>query len=409
MALRSATLLGSSSGRNAGDAALISGLMQAVDSEVGEPVLYEVPTVRPAYVRDHYAGSRTRPISMMPWSLSLKMLGVPTYRSLMRTDLTLIFDAILFDRSLYNPLFNYMSTLALLLPRARRQGKRMAFYNVGAGPVPTQRGREMLRELAELMDFITVRDQASYDILREIGVKNPRMLVGADAALNVRASDDQTAERILEGLGLAADAEILAINVNAYMDTWAGSGIKPMGREKFVETYAAALRRVDRELGVPILFVCTQHMDVGITRQIMQRMPGVRQLALLTNVENDHYDVKAALRRVSLLFGMRLHAMILASSEGTPIIGIAYQPKVDHYFANVGLPECSMSFEAFSEDALVAHVLQGWAERDSLRSRLADRVPKLKAGARKAAELVGAIHRDEDLDTAFARLTDAPS
>ena len=51
--LRPATLLGSSSGRNAGDAALISGLMDSVDGECCEPLLYEIPTIRPRYVRDN--------------------------------------------------------------------------------------------------------------------------------------------------------------------------------------------------------------------------------------------------------------------------------------------------------------------------------------------------------------------
>ena len=195
--LTSATLLGSSSGRNAGDAALISGIMDAVDRAIGAPLRYEIPTIRPGYIRDNYP-NQTVPISMMPWSGSLKMLGIPTLRSILRTDITLMFDAILFDRALFNPLFNFMSSLHLMLPYARRKGKRMACYNVGTGPVTTPTGRRMLRELAELMDFITVRDQDSYDILRDIGVQNPRIRVTADAALNAPASDRAHAERLLK-------------------------------------------------------------------------------------------------------------------------------------------------------------------------------------------------------------------
>jgi polysaccharide pyruvyl transferase WcaK-like protein len=209
MPLQSATLLGSSSGRNAGDAALISGIMEATDAACGTPLRYEIPTIRPAYIRNHYPGSHTVPISMMPWALSVKMLGVPTYRSLMRTDITLIFDAILFDRALYNPLFNFMSTLYLLLPAARRRGRRLGCYNVGTGPVNTAAGRRILRELSEIMDFITVRDQDSYDILRDIGVRNPRLFIGADAALNVRAADPRIADAILGRVGLAPEQEIL--------------------------------------------------------------------------------------------------------------------------------------------------------------------------------------------------------
>ena len=88
----SATLLGSSSGRNTGDAALISSIMQAVNASCESNLLYEIPTIRPSYIRNNYR-EKVKPVGMLPWNFSIKMLGIPTYRSIMRTDLTLIFDS----------------------------------------------------------------------------------------------------------------------------------------------------------------------------------------------------------------------------------------------------------------------------------------------------------------------------
>lgn len=398
--LTSATLLGSSSGRNAGDAALISGIMDAVDRAVGAPLRYEIPTIRPSYIRDHYP-NRTVPVSMMPWSGSVKMLGLPTFRSILRTDLTLIFDAILFDRSLYNPLFNFMSSLYLMLPRARRKGKRMGFYNVSAGPVNTPTGRRMLRELAEIMDFITVRDRDSADILRDIGVKNPRIMITADAALNAPASDRTRAEQLLREVGLSAEGDILGININAYLDTWAGPGITPMGREKFLSIYAAALNRVLADIRVPALFVCTQHLDVEVTQDLMRRVRSPEQMAIITNREYNHCDIKAVLGRLALLFGMRLHCMILSSAEHTPIVGLAYQPKNQHYFNTLEQPDACLGFEHFTEDRLYRLLRDGWERRAELRSHLDRVIPVLQKRALKAAELVAALHRGEDLDSVF--------
>jgi len=218
--LKAITLLGSSSGRNAGDAALIAAIMDGVDARCGERLLYEIPTIRPAYIRDHYP-HRVRPVGMLPWNFSVKMLGLPTLRSVRRTDLTVIFDAILFDRALYNPLFNFMSTLRLILPWAKRRGRRLACYNVGVGPVRTAAGRRMLRTLADLMDFITVRDQESLDILRDVGARNPRIVIGADAAVNAPAADDARVTAILRKAGFEPGEPALGINVNIYVDTWA--------------------------------------------------------------------------------------------------------------------------------------------------------------------------------------------
>jgi polysaccharide pyruvyl transferase WcaK-like protein len=401
---KSATLLGSSSGRNAGDAALISGIMDAVDRAYGEPLTYEIPTPRPSYILENYPNQKTRPVSMMPWHLSVKMLGLPTYASLLRTDVTLIFDAILFDRSLLNPLFNFMSSLHLMLPAAKRRGKKMACYNVGTGPVNTKLGRKMLRELADRMDFVTVRDQDSYDVLQDIGVRNPRILITADAALNVPASDPEKAAETLRQVGLNPCEEILGININAYIDTWAGPDVTPMGREKFLAVYAAALNRVLKEIPAQVLFVCTQHLDVEITKDLMSRVTTARRKALVTNVEHNHHDVKAVLGRLALLFGMRLHCMILASSELTPIIGLAYQPKINHYYNTLGLGPWSLGFREYSEESLYKHLTAGWAQRKEIRDQLTKRVPVLQREALKASLLVSALLKGEDLDAAVNRL-----
>ena len=399
----SLTLLGSSSGRNAGDAALMSGLMDTVDEACGERLRYEIPTINTGFVKRSYA-NRVQPVGMMPWNLSVKMLGIPTYRSVMRTDLTLLFDAILFDRSLYNPLFNFLSTLRLLLPRARKRGKRMACFNVGAGPVDSKAGRDMLRDVAELMDFITVRDRESFDILRDIGVTNPRILLAADAAVNVNPCGEDRVDAILRELGLDGEREILAVNINQYLDTWARPRREPMGKERFLGVYAHAINRVADETGASVLLVTTQHHDVAITRELMARIDRAPAMALLANTEYSHYEIKGVLGRASLLFAMRLHASILGSSALTPVIGLAYQPKVDFYFNSLGLPEYSLPFEAFSEEGLTAHIRKAWEERGQIGDRLKVRIPELQREARKAARLVAAMRRGEDMEEAFGRI-----
>ena len=146
-------LLGSSSGRNAGDAALIDGISKAVDESTGRTLTYEVPTIKPSYIRDNYPDN-VKAVPMLPWNASIKMLGLPTYSVVKRANCTLIFDAILFDRALYNPLFNFMSTLHLMLPRIKRSSDGlMGFYNVGTGPIGTERGARMLRELTRYNGF----------------------------------------------------------------------------------------------------------------------------------------------------------------------------------------------------------------------------------------------------------------
>jgi polysaccharide pyruvyl transferase WcaK-like protein len=397
------TLLGSSSGRNAGDAALMSGIMDSVDQAFNGRLTYEIPTINPSFVRNNYKNN-VNAISMMPWNLAIKMLGLPTYNSIMRTDLSVVFDAILFDRALYNPLFNFLSSLYLMLPSAKRNGKKLAFFNVGCGPVTTPTGRKMLREVAELMDFITVRDQDSYDILKDIGVKNPRILLTADAALNVQASSKPEVDRIMARLGLENEKEIFAININQYLDTWAGLNKPSMGKEKFLAVYAAVLSKIAKELNVPMLFVCTQHHDVTITKELMAKISSPNKLAIITNTEYNHYQIKGVLGRASLLFAMRLHAMILASSEHTPVVGLAYQPKCRYYFKCLDLLQHNIEFSDFSEEHLLKRLLSAWESRADIRRQLDIAIPALKYEALKASKLVLGLNQDKDIERMIGEL-----
>lgn len=393
--LNKITLLGSSSGRNAGDAALMAAIMDDMDAACGRSLTYEIPTIKPSYIRDHYSNN-TKPVGMMPWHGALRMLGIPTACSIMRADAIIIFDACLFDRSLFNPLFNFLSSLYLLLPLASKRGIPIIGYNVGVGPVHTPAGKRMLKSVAERMDFITVRDQDSFDLLNEVGVQNPNIRLTADAALNAPAWDESRVKEIFESVGLDMNQPMLGINVNRYLDTWASADRKSMGREAFLDQYSKALIKVAEKVDAPIVFVTTQHHDVEISQALMDRLPAGIKTALIDNRKYDHAAIKGVLRHLSLLCGMRLHSLIMASSELTPVVGISYQPKVAYYFRELEIPDYTLSFDDFNADALAQHILRGWEDREKLGEGLNNRIPVLKDKAGQSGHLMAALEKSKD-------------
>jgi polysaccharide pyruvyl transferase WcaK-like protein len=400
---RSITLLGSSSGRNAGDAALLSSIMDSVDEACGSRLLYEIPSLKPEFIWQTYE-NRVRPIGILPWNLSAKLFGLPTYRSLMRTDLSLIFDATLFDRSLYNPFFNFLSSYYALLPLARKKGKRMACYTVSVGPVSTPKGKDMLRRVLEMMDFISVRDQDAVDMMREAGVQNPNVIITNDVALNTKPAPKERIEQIWQKLGLAEDKEVLAININPYFDSWAGLDRQPLGKEQFVEIYSQALNTALKDIDANLLFVCTQHLDVTLTQEIMNRVTTGHKKAFFSNTEYSHHEIKGVMGKVALLFAMRLHCLILTSSALGPIASLNYLPKVTTYMKSLGLSDYALGFENFSAENVAAHLLKAWNDRGLIKRRLEEKIPGMKREADKAAELVAVMHRGEDVSRALERL-----
>jgi polysaccharide pyruvyl transferase WcaK-like protein len=386
--VKTVCLLGSSSGRNAGDAALIGAIMRDLDEAMQVPLRFEVPTTNPKYLEKYYSEHDARAVPIMPWNASVRILGWTTYRAIQRADIILIFDAILFDRSLLNPLFNFMSPLFLMLPRARKRGIKMGMYNVGVGPVSTDLGKHMLRTLVDQMDFITVRDEGSIDVLKEAGAYRDDVILAADAAVNAPYTDAKDTSRRLADQGIETNSDFIAINVNPYIDSWAGATAAGLDKKTFLDIYAASLRVVWEKIKIPYLFVCTQHMDVDITSELQDRLEPEMYIGRFSNRFCGHQDIKGALGRAGLTVGMRLHSIILAASMNVPVVGLAYQPKVEFFLQSNGLEENCLHFKDFSVDTFSSLVLNAWQNRSQIRSHLERRVPELQSAARIPAGLV---------------------
>jgi polysaccharide pyruvyl transferase WcaK-like protein len=383
-------IYGSSSGRNAGDAALIAGIMDAVDSRLGKRLIYEIPTYRPEYIWKNYE-NKVRPVPMAPWWGSAGMFGIPTLLSFLRCDLNVIYDNMLFDRALANPLFNYMPAVWLYFVKLRRPNQILGMYNCGLGPVTTERGKKMLKEIAEACHFITVRDHDSAKMLDELGIPKEKYIVTADAALTVQPPAKDWVRETYQSVGLNPDEEILGLNVNTYINTWTDKAGSSLTREEFAKIYGQAVTKVLKELNVPALFVCTQHHDVEITKEVMKHVQSSKPVALISNQSINHTEIKGVLGQLALLFAMRLHANILGSSMCTPTISLAFQKKVVSYYQELRLPENVMSFENFSVDTLSSHILKGWEKRFEIRKHLEQRIPQLQEKALLTAEVIGLI------------------
>jgi polysaccharide pyruvyl transferase WcaK-like protein len=393
--INSITILGSSSGRNAGDAALISGIMEAVDQKLNRKVRYEIPTLYPEFVNKTYTSHNVCPINVMPWTGSLKLFGIPTYRSVTRTDMSLVFDAVLFDRSLFNPMFNFLSSLYVLLPAAKKSGKRVGLYNCGVGPIKTALGAKMLKKITDVCDFITVREEGSAKVLLDLGVSKDRIILTADAALNAPAVSQAETTRLLSEIGINKHPEVLAININIYLDTWAEDSSGQLTQERFLEIMSQGINTAAEKIDAPILLVSTMHKDIELTQMLKARLKCKQPIYIIDNKQYNHYQLKGIFSHISLLYAMRLHAIILASSAGAPVAGLAYQPKVTHYFEQLGLQDYCNGFRKFSGDSVAEQLLKAWGDRHKIKLTLDQKMPELKQKAFIAAECVARFDLDQ--------------
>lgn len=395
--INSISIFGSSSGRNAGDAALISGIMDTVDARLGRRVTYEIPTYKPEYIWKNYP-NKVRPASMAPWAASIGMFGPQTIAGFRRSNLAVVYDNMLFDRSLANPLFNYMPAVWALFKHLRTNGQFLGLYNCGLGPVTTDRGKKMLAEILALADFVTVRDRDSEKLALELGTSPEKIVVTADAALTVTPCSKERAQSLIRGTGIPMDAPILGVNVNAYLNTWAEGSQSTLTPDSFALTYGQAITAAVKEInakGTPVslLFVTTQPGDIEITKKVMSHIDPSIKTAILENTKLNHFEIKGVLGELEFLFAMRLHANILATSMFTPAISLAFQKKVTSYYEELGLSENVASFDTFSVETVRAHLLSGWNRRIEIKDSLRRNIPILQRRAVSTAAIIEALDR----------------
>ncbi len=381
-------VLGNFSGRNMGDAAILGGLLEDVSARYPE-TRFIIPTIKPSFVTKTYSRYNVKAVSLMPWNLSLKILGVPILTSTLRSDIILVTDAILFDRRLYDPTHNYLLTLSYVLPLAHRRGIPIILYNMSLGPVKTRVGRSRLRRVLECCNLIITRDAESLDLARRFGVEEGRLRLGADCALNIAPSGDERLTEIMRREQFWTDGKpIVGFNINSYLDTDVRDGGKGVDRDYVLRVMSAVIDKTISTFDVNALLVITQPMDTAISTELMSRVRYAGRVKSISNREYSHSDLAAVLSRCAIVTAMRTHCLILASAMGTPVVGIVSYPKNRGYLRSIDMGDRLLEFDAFTEESLWRLVERTWRDRDGLHRRLRPAIEKEKERARRSAELL---------------------
>ena len=193
-----------------------------------------------------------------------------------------------------------------VLRAAKVMGCRTMLYGVGAGPIGREKERRRAAAyLNRFAEVIAVRDEDSLRTLSGWGVTAPRMLLGADPALSLRPTVGERERKA-------------GIVLRPWPGFWA-----------HVPDFAQAARHIWARYHLPPVFICLAPEDREAARSVCAELEGVP------------YTVSADPRRVgrmSVVLSMRLHALVFALRDGVPAGGVSYDPKVDAFCKEAGLP-----------------------------------------------------------------------
>ena len=372
-------VIGSNSGRNAGDAAILNSVLHNIRARRPD-TQFDVPVPRTSDLyASRYSPEEVCAVPMMPWNFSFRFWGIPTFRSIARSDAMLITDGIIFDVKLFNPAFNFLLFLTLLVPFAKLFRKKVVGLLIGVGPLDSFWGKRFARFVCNRCDALYVREHDSAELLKSVGV-NPELIhVFADAAFVDVPVEGERVDAILDENGIDPAQALVGINVNTYLDRWLKSN-ESVDPDRFARELAAAIDQLAERDDVKVVMILTQIMDVDYAHRLLASCQQRERVAVLGNDRYSAEELMGAMGRLSVFAGMRLHSLILASAMNVPCVGLAYAPKVRHFMSLMGCPENTVELAGFEAGQLVSRFDELRADA-SARETYATRASELKQKA----------------------------
>ncbi len=226
----------------------------------------------------------------------------------------------------------------------------LVLYGLGVGPLSSADARRYTRLAFGRASAATVRDEASRDLLAEIGVDG--VTVTADPVWGLEAAPPG----IVPGILALEDAPEAPVTV--------GVAVRPWGDGEWMEPLAAALDRLVETSGARVLLVPfhdsphRHENDAAAAVEVVGRM-GRADRATIVRGGYTPAERAAILGSCDVVVGMRLHAVVLAAIAGAPVVALSYDPKVRAAMAALGrtdlvLPLVDLTAEAIATAAETA-------------------------------------------------------
>jgi len=336
---------------NTGDEAVLAGIVESFERRLGAgQVEFVVFSADPAATERLHG---LRAVERMNFGL--------LRRTLKEIDLLLSGGgSLLQDTTSLRSLVYYLWVVHLAL----RSRTPVMFYAQGIGPLRRRLARLLTRIVADRVGYITVRDEESAALLRQIGVRRPPIEVTADPAFALTPEEAaHTAARFAE-IGVPTDRPLIGIALRP----WRPPAPTPAACARMAEQVAKETR------GHLLLLPMQPPGDLDLAERIASGVPGP------VSVLREPLSPRAAVGMVGALSGlvaMRLHALIFGAIGGVPLVALGYDPKVRQLMRQLGQSDRCLDLAAFQADEVAAKMADALAEGQTLVTRLRARAAEL--------------------------------
>uniref|UniRef100_A0A7C4JR75 Polysaccharide pyruvyl transferase domain-containing protein n=1 Tax=Thermodesulfobacterium geofontis TaxID=1295609 RepID=A0A7C4JR75_9BACT len=186
--------------------------------------------------------------------------------------------------------------------------KKVFYWCLGHGPVVTKDALFFSRWFYSLADVITLRDEQSYSLVKEL-LPDAKVFLDTDPLLDFNFQKYSLEKK---------EKNLLGVSIRKWFN-----------EEEIIEKVGKALRRLVEDQDIRVLLIpCDLSLDLDTTERIKPYLP---EKSLFEFEIQGIEDVVRAISLCDWFMGMRLHSLICAYRLGVPFLALSYDVKTEEF------------------------------------------------------------------------------
>jgi len=316
-------LFGAYGRRNTGDDAMLYALLRELsvaNSDASFAVLAQNPIIVPNEVESdiHFVKPIIPIVLKEILNSSVFMIGGGTH-----------FHDYGSNKLRWNKVIFKILTLILLSKIFR---KYVFLVAIGVGPITNFLGKIQVKLICVLSDFISVRDKASYKVIRSLGVKKDVLLTFDPAVLLEPMFNTNPTKK-------TKDRKILGVSILPVFKLFFETEEMDLLLIKEIAVGLNDWLKEDLQ-NVIHIFVFNDEPkggDLAISKLLYERLQPSRRVKLIP-YDTSPIMVLSRIAKCYAFVGMRFHSCIFAYQNNIPLLMIEYHPKCSAVAETIGLP-----------------------------------------------------------------------
>ena len=257
-----------------------------------------------------------------------------------------------------------------IIRMAKVCGKKVMLYANGIGPVRRKDNRRRVARVISGTDVITLRDKASLEELKAMGVKRDDMRVTADPVFTMKGITKEDA-RAVAGI---PQEPFITVSIRNWPNM-----------DNFCDDIASICDYLYENKKREIVFISMHSdRDIGISKKVAGLMKNPSHI-IATRLSAQQLIGVVGLS--DIVIAMRLHALIFAARMNVPFTSIMYDPKVSAYTNELCMPAAG-DVASFDKKTAFEAIMKLLENRDEYAEVLGQKTEKLCNAALEDAKLL---------------------